>query len=157
MKLRYPVIVASVVAIATGSALVYRDTHTIVPYSPGKATVIEEAAPLKSDAEQAVDTTTQEETVSPEVPPAEDSNVAPEPVSLPDKAKTRILADTNNITQYDCFYKIIDYRYGWNVSETEMFHRIDTVEQTYSSFCSAWSVIQTYPLNAPLAPPGFRD
>jgi len=87
----------------------------------------------------------------------DDADAVTPAVDVRTEAHQKILDNGWNEENATCFDLIIDHMYNWNITETEMLHRIDTVAQTYSSYCSAWNVIQSYPTNGPGKPPGFRD
>jgi hypothetical protein len=151
-----PIIAASVIAVSGGVLAMTRPekNHDLplqlpVTHSGTKTT------PSIADEIKTRDTVTP---VTPEVVGPE----APAPVIVPKttaelkaEAEQKITELTGNPVQFGCFDKIIDYRYGWDITEAEMLHRIDTINTTYASFCSGLNVVRQY--GGVGTPPGFRD
>jgi hypothetical protein len=65
---------------------------------------------------------------------------------------TREYAKDQGETDYQagCFYQIIGYRTGWNISEDGMHTKFASIKAVYPSICAAWNVVRTHPADAPL-------
>ena len=72
------------------------------------------------------------------------------------EAAAHIMAQPNAVQAYvGCFDEIIQRRYQWQLTETEMLHRLDSLQKTYTNLCVAQHLVDSYPLSQ--TPPGFRD
>jgi hypothetical protein len=151
-----PVVAISLVALSGG---VFAVTRPQAPHDkPFQLPVTHsgtKTTPSIADEIKTRDTVTP---VTPEVVGPE----APAPVIVPKttaelkaEAEQKITELTGNPVQFGCFDKIIDYRYGWDITEAEMLHRIDTINSIYASFCSGLNVVRQY--GGVGTPPGFRD
>lgn len=148
--------------VAIGTTVGVKALNTPVPTIKYKAVEHVQTQSSEPVIPPAVTPVTQNETTTPVAAPATTPTASETPApktidELKAEAAQRITDDDNNVQQVECFNEIIQYRYGWNISETEMLHRIDNIEQLYTSFCSGWSVVRNSPLTGPNVPPGFRD
>lgn len=98
----------------------------------------------------AVDTTpTQTTTTDPSTTPTTTTDPAPAP-TIDQLTKQYALDQGETDYQAGCFYKIINYRTNWNITETDMHDKFASVKATYPSLCAAWNVVSRNTPDAPL-------
>lgn len=159
MKLRLPLAALATTTLVVLGGLYFHDTtKTVVTKSTLPVVKLEQAppqyptTPATTQPAATPETTDSTTTTSSETP----TTVA-QPVDIKTEAAQKILAAGNNEYQVTCFDNIMSYWYDWNISDTEVLHRVDTIGQTYTSYCTGWSHIKTIPVGAPETPPGLRD
>lgn len=144
------VVSALVLALAVGSSVFALQPKPVKHFSPNTVTV---TAPT---------VTTTETPAAPVVQPAPVVQETPEtPVVQPavktvDDLKAEALTTIGDPNQFHCFDQLIDMRYSWNLDETEMLKRIDTLK-VYSNYCVGLQFIRTNYPRFPEQAPGFRD
>jgi hypothetical protein len=157
MKLKYIVGLGVILVTAAAAVVVGHKTNFVPTKSvhsvaaPQLAVKVTPPPTVPASTESTVSPATSAPTTTPPV------TTQTPAVKTVDQLKAEAQTTIGNTNQYDCFDRIIQLRYNWNITETEMLHRIQTVGAAYVSYCAAYGTVSTYPLSAPTPPPGFRD